>query len=202
VNRTIGGIPLTYWAGALIAGIVGFMYFRKRSTSPTGGGGAQQPGQPSFTQQQEVQDFQIFSALTSQQQASDVSFLGQVASLFSGGSSTGTPPTGTTPSSPPVTPSAPPATTPAPAAPGAAPKTPGYGTINTAQGQMVWLGVNQAGQPIYNVGGGAPVYFGNSSALATGAQYEKPGYDIYTPLSDASMVSQQTSTLGQPYVGG
>lgn len=210
MNRTIGGLPLVYWLGALGAGVIGFLYFRKKaaaSTSPATGartvGGA--AGQPQFTQQQEVQDFQIFSALTGQQQASDLSFLSEIAGLFSGGSSTGTTPTapgggGTTPppaTVPPPTATAPPATGTAP--PATTPKVPGYGTINTAQGQMVWLGVNEAGQPIYNVGGGAPVYFGNANALATGAQYEQPGYDIYTPVADEGLVSANTSVLNQAY---
>jgi hypothetical protein len=199
VNGRIAGIPISVWGIGIIGGIVGFMWIRKRSSSSSTGAGGAAPGQPTFTQQQEVQDFQIFSSLTSAQQASDLNFLSEVAGLFAGGGSpqsTTTPPPTTTPS-PPPTGTTPPATTPA-----AAPKTPGYGTINTAQGQMVWLGVNQAGQPIYNVGGGAPVYFGNAQALATGAQYEKPGYDIYTPVSDAGLVSSGTSNLANPYVAG
>lgn len=218
MNRTIGGLPLVYWIGALGVGVIGFLWFKKRgaaaSQSPaskaTLGGSA-----PAFSQQQEVQDFQIFSALTSAQQASDLNFLGQVGSLFSGGSSTGTstvpgggggstqtPPTTT----PPPTAPAPPPTVPAPPSTGTAPpatqaQTPGYGLVQTAQGEMVWLGVNSAGQPIYNVGGGAPVYFGNASALATGAQYEQPGEDIYTPVGYEGLVAHNTATLGQPYVG-
>jgi hypothetical protein len=121
-----------------------------------------------------------------------------VAGLFAGGSSTQTPATPSTPS----TPSTP--TTPSPPSTGTAPPTTqhqGYGTVPTAQGQMVWLGVNQAGAPIYNVGGGAPVYFGNTAGLATGAQYEKPGEDIYTPVAYENMVAGNTSVLSQPYVG-
>lgn len=200
MNGRVAGIPISVWGIGIIGGIVGFMWIRKRSSSSTGAGGAA-PGQPTFTQQQEVQDFQIFSSLTGAQQASDLNFLGEVASLFAGGGTQQTTPQtgGSTTPSPPSTGAAPPATTPAPTA---APKTPGYGTINTAQGQMVWLGVNQAGAPIYNVGGGAPVYFGNAAALATGGQYEQPGYDIYTPVSDAGMVSSSTSNLSSPYVAG
>lgn len=82
------------------------------------------------------------------------------------------------------------------------PKTTGYGLVNTVQGLMEWLGVNTAGSKVYNVGGGAPVYFGNASALATGAQYEQPGYDIYTPVGYASQVASTPQTLNQPYVAG
>jgi hypothetical protein len=79
---------------------------------------------------------------------------------------------------------------------------PAYGLVNTAQGLMEWLGVNKAGSPVYNVGGGAPVYFGNASALAQGAQYEQPGYDIYTPVGYAQQVAKTAIPLNQPYVAG
>jgi hypothetical protein len=93
MNRTIGGLPLIYWIGALGLGIGVFAWIKKKggaagATSPaTAGKGA---AANSFTQAQEVQDFQIFSALTGAQQASDLNFLSEVAGLFSGGSSTGT----------------------------------------------------------------------------------------------------------------
>ena len=77
-------------------------------------------------------------------------------------------------------------------------KTPGYGEVQTAQGPMVWLGVVGPNSPIYNVGGGAPVYFGNASNLATGPQYEHAGYDIYTPVSDASLVATSTAPWTGP----
>jgi hypothetical protein len=67
---------------------------------------------------------------------------------------------------------------------------------------MVWLGVNQANSPVFNVGGGAPVYWGNAQNLAVGGQYEKPGMDIYTPVGYAQQVSAQATPLSQPYVGG
>jgi hypothetical protein len=86
VNRSLFGIPVTYWAVGLIAGVIGFVWLRSRTKAP-GSGGAGTPAQPSFTQAQEVQDFQIFSALTGAQQASDLNFLGEVAGLFAGGSS-------------------------------------------------------------------------------------------------------------------
>lgn len=98
-----------------------------------------------------------------------------------------------------------PAPTPAPSpAVNVAPPAPSqaFGLVNTVQGLMEWLGVNKAGQPVYNVGGGAPVYFGNASALAQGAQYEQPGYDIYTPVGYAGQVSAQPTVLNQPYVAG
>jgi hypothetical protein len=85
VNRSFLGIPVTYWAVGVIAGVIGFVWLRSRTKAP--GGGAGTPAAPSFTQAQEVQDFQIFSALTGAQQASDLNFLSEVAGLFAGGSS-------------------------------------------------------------------------------------------------------------------
>jgi len=91
MNRP-GGIPIIVWLGALAAGIGGFVWLRKRNST----GGAASPatagrtGQPAFSQAQEVQDFQVFSALTSAQQGSDLNFLTEVAGLLGGGSSTGT----------------------------------------------------------------------------------------------------------------
>ena len=87
-----GGIPLIGWIGALVLGIGGVVWVRKRgsssgSSSPSTAG---KTGQPAFSQAQEVQDFQVFSALTSAQQGSDLNFLSEVASLLGGGSSTGT----------------------------------------------------------------------------------------------------------------
>lgn len=82
---SIAGIPISMWTIGIIAGVLGYLWMRKR-LQPQSASGAQ-PGQPTFTQQQEVQDFQIFSALTGQQQASDLNFLGEVASLFAGGGS-------------------------------------------------------------------------------------------------------------------
>jgi hypothetical protein len=60
---------------------------RSRTKSPSGGATTGPAATPPFTQAQEVQDFQIFSALTGAQQASDLNFLGEVAGLFAGGSS-------------------------------------------------------------------------------------------------------------------
>jgi hypothetical protein len=137
VNRP-GGIPIIFWLGGLVAGVGGFIWLRKRNAS----GGTASPatagktGQPAFSQAQEVQDFQVFSSLTSAQQASDLNFLSEVAGLIGGGSSTGTntpaPPTGVP--SPPPTGTTPPATIPASTVPAAAPASapppqtlPGYG---------------------------------------------------------------------------
>lgn len=77
----------------------------------------------------------------------------------------------------------------------------GYGLVNTVQGLMAWLGVNTAGSKIFNVGGGAPVYFGNASALAQGSQYEKPGEDIYTPVGYSGQIASTALPIGTPYGG-
>lgn len=74
-----------------------------------------------------------------------------------------------------------------------------YGIVNTAQGLMYWLGVNTTGSKVYNVGGGAPVYFGNASALAQGAQYEKPGQDIYTPVGYGNQIASTPVALQSAY---
>lgn len=132
MNRTLGGIPIIGWIVALGAVVGGSLWLKKRQA--TSGASSTTAGQqPQFTQAQEVQDFQIFSSLTSAQQASDLNMVSELASLFSGGSSsaatgsgsggggagtTTTPTTTTTPPasaipSPAPTGTAPPATVPA-----------------------------------------------------------------------------------------
>lgn len=102
----------------------------------------------------------------------------------------------------------PPSATLQPAPPPAPPPPPvvpasnsGYGIVNTVQGLMDWLGVNTAGSSIFNVGGGAPVYFGNASNLAQGGQYEKAGVDIYTPVGYSGQVASTAVPISQPYIG-
>lgn len=135
MNRP-GGIPIIFWLGALAAGIGGFVWLRKRNSGSSGTASpatAGKTGQPSFTQAQEVQDFQVFSALTSAQQGSDLNFLSEVATLVGGGASTagGSSGSGTGIPSPPSTGTTPPATVPtstvaAPASPSPQSE-PGYG---------------------------------------------------------------------------
>lgn len=81
--------------------------------------------------------------------------------------------------------------------PAAAPNNQGYGVVNTAQGPMVWLGVLGPNSPIYNVGGGAPVFFGNSSSLSQGPGQEHSGQDVYTPTSYENLVASSP----QPWTG-
>lgn len=132
MNRP-GGIPIIIWLGALAVGIGGFVWLRKRNStgSTASPATASKTGQPAFSQAQEVQDFQVFSSLTSAQQGSDLNFLTEVAGLLGGGSSTGTTNTPTTGiSSPPSTGTTSPATVPAStvAAPATPPQNePGYG---------------------------------------------------------------------------
>lgn len=87
--------------------------------------------------------------------------------------------------------------TPAAAAPAAStPPAPtptqyGYGEVPTSLGEMVWLGVTGAGGSTgadYQVGGGAPVYFGNASSLAQGGTTQA-GVDVYVPVAYAPQVS-------------
>ena len=85
MNRTLGGIPIIGWVVALGAVVGGALWLKKRQAKS--GASPTAAAQPAFTQAQEVQDFQIFSSLTSSQQASDLSFVSEMASLFSGGGS-------------------------------------------------------------------------------------------------------------------
>jgi hypothetical protein len=87
---------------------------------------------------------------------------------------------------------------PAPAAP-PGPNIPGYGLVQTAKGLMDWLGVNTAGSKIFNVSGGAPVYFGDAEALAQGAQYKQAGQDIYTPVQYVGQVATTPQPIAQAY---
>lgn len=83
--------------------------------------------------------------------------------------------------------------TPAAPAPAEAPRTFGQGIVSTAQGEMVWLGTTGAGGSTagdYQVGGGAPVYFGNSQTLAQGGT-QAAGVDVYTPVGYENLVSQK-----------
>lgn len=88
--RSVGGLPIWAWGAAIAVGIGGFAWVKRGSakssgtSSPKAGPGGAVP----FTQAQEVQDFQIFSALTSAQQGADLNMLSEVAGLFSGGPST------------------------------------------------------------------------------------------------------------------
>jgi hypothetical protein len=56
---------------------------------------------------------------------------------------------------------------------------------------MVWLGVTGAGGSTgsdYQVGGGAPVYFGNAQANSIGGT-SQAGIDVYTPVAYEDLVS-------------
>jgi hypothetical protein len=127
VNR----LPIWVYGAALAIGGLGFYFFRKKS----GTSGTASSATPPFTQTQEVQDFQIFSALTGAQQASDLNFLGEIAGLLGGGGTNssgsttgsggsgggGSTGTGSAIPSPPSTGSAPPSVVPG----GATPPNPG-----------------------------------------------------------------------------
>jgi len=147
MNRP-GGLPLIYWIAALGLGAGALVWIRRRGASSSPGTAAS-AGQPAFTQAQEVQDFQIFSALTGAQQASDLNMLTEVAGLFAGGSSTGTNTAGgSAVPSPPSTGTAPPTTVPSssitygsPGSPNtttfAAPPPPGAGYVWTGKQWVV-----------------------------------------------------------------
>jgi hypothetical protein len=76
----------------------------------------------------------------------------------------------------------------------------GEGTIDLPGiGQSVILGqLNSADKVVgYNVGGGAPVYFGNANAVAQGLQYVQPNNFAYTPVQYESLVSPTATATGQ-----
>lgn len=192
--------PLAGWAWLLIIAGVAYIYLRMRSNQANAAAAAQAQSQGLSTNLGTVP----VSNLTTQAQpmpiqTGDTFVSTTVPNTVNVSPSTTVnnciPPAAKLQVAPPPTPS--PAVNVKPPAPSQA-----YGLVNTVQGLMEWLGVNTAGSKIFNVGGGAPVYFGNASALATGAQYEQPGYDIYTPVGYANQVSQTATTLAQPYVAG
>lgn len=81
------------------------------------------------------------------------------------------------------------ATAATPGTPGAAaPSTAGYGVVPTKQGTMIYLGT--VGGTGYEVGGGAPVYFGNATTLEVGNTNRQAGQDVYTPVAYASQVAK------------
>jgi hypothetical protein len=84
MNRTIGGIPIIGWVAALGAIVAGALYIKKKNSTTATPAASKTPP---FTQAQEVQDFQVFSALTGAQQASDLNMVSELAGLFAGGSS-------------------------------------------------------------------------------------------------------------------
>jgi hypothetical protein len=74
---------------------------------------------------------------------------------------------------------------------------PAYQTINLPGiGQADVLGqIGANGQYTgYNVGGGAPVYFGNANAVAQGPQGEQPGNYAYTPVQYQGLIGSSKTT--------
>lgn len=70
---------------------------------------------------------------------------------------------------------------------------PGFGTIDTSQGEMVILGkegqTGPQGYSGYDVGGGAPVFYGNATDLSQGSALALPGNYVYTPIQYSPLVS-------------
>lgn len=91
MKRSIAGIPLWGWAAAIGAVIAGVVVVRGRQSKAAAGGSSTTPGAPTpFSQAQEIQDFSIFQALTSQQQSQDLGFVSQMLQFFGAGGGTGT----------------------------------------------------------------------------------------------------------------
>jgi hypothetical protein len=103
----------------------------------------------------------------------------------------GTAPATTTTATPPPPPTAP-----------AAPSQPGYGVTTINGQQYVILGEAAPGSNPYNVGGGAPVYYGNANNIAQGKaaaqQAASTGGYEYVPIAYASQVG---ATPGAPAPG-
>ena len=185
--------PLPGWAWGLIIAIAAyaFLYYKKKQAAAAAAAAQQQQGLSSNLGTVPV------SNLTTTAQPMPI----QLGDTFV---NTSTPVTVNNPAPivppPPPTGTQPPAPAPPPPpAPVPTPSTKGYGLVNTVQGLMYWLGVNTAGNQIYNVGGGAPVYFGNASGLAQGSQYEQPGQDIYTPVGYGNQIAGTPQPLQQAY---
>jgi hypothetical protein len=195
LKRRVGPLPM--WAWALIFVVVLGMYlsYRKSKAANAAAAAAAQQGVSSTNLGTTPVSNLVQTAQPMPVQLGDT-FV-SVPQSINTNTTTTVPITVKPPPSSSMQPAPAPAAPPAPAVP--APKQPGYGLVNTVQGLMVWLGVNQPGSKIYNVGGGAPVYFGNASALAQGGQYEKAGYDIYTPVGYAQQVASTPLPLSQAY---
>ena len=108
------------------------------------------------------------------------------------GTSTNSP---TTPAPTTPTPSPPSGSNPPPAT-GTTAKNEGYGTITIGGKQYAILG--RAGQEVYQVGGGAPVYFGNGNKVEQGSAAEaaaaKSGGYAYTPIEYVSQIAAKPTS--------
>lgn len=187
LTRRIG--PLPGWAWLLIVAGVAYLYMRMRSSSQANAAAQQQASGTSSN----LGTVPVSNLTTAAQpmpvQLGDT-FVNSTTPVTVNASPS------TTINNPPPSSTLQPAPTPAP------PKQVAYGIVNTAQGLMDWLGVNTAGSKIFNVGGGAPVYFGNATTLAQGPQYETAGSDIYTPVGYSGQVATTALPLQQPYLAG
>jgi hypothetical protein len=102
----------------------------------------------------------------------------------------------TTPSNPPTSnPTAPSGSNPPPSS-GSTGGSDGYGTITIGGKQYAILG--RAGQKVYQVAGGAPVYFGSGNSVAQGKAAEeqaaKDGGYAYTPIEYANLIVKSASS--------
>jgi len=111
------------------------------------------------------------------------------------------PPSTTTnsPTTPPPTtptPSPPTHSNPPPASTGTETPSKGFGTITIGGKQYAILG--RAGSQVYQVGGGAPVYFGNGNSVAQGSAAEqaaaKSGGYAYTPIEYIDQIAQKPTS--------
>lgn len=96
MRRSIGGLPLWAWVAALGAVVGGAVLVKRRQSGSAAGATSPAVQQP-FSAQQEMQDFQVFQALTSAQQSSDLGFVSQMLAMFGAGG--GTAATGAAPGS-------------------------------------------------------------------------------------------------------
>ena len=185
LRRRYGPLPVWAWALIFVVLLGAFLSYRKRQQTAAAAAVAASQG----TAASNLGTVPV-SNLTTAAQPMPVQLGDTFVSVpqnISTNTTTNVPITNNPPPSSSLQTAPPPAAPPPPQVP--APATPGYGLVNTVKGLMIWLGLNQPGSPVYNVGGGAPVYFGNANTLAQGAQYEQAGSDIYTPVGYQGQVA-------------
>lgn len=192
LKRRVGILPIWAWGLILVVVLALYLSYRKKKAAAAAAAANQQTGNN-------------LSSNLGTVPVSNLTTAAQPMPIQMGDTFVNTTVPTTVNASPTINNPPPPATTTQPAPP--PPPSPvvnstaskAYGIVNTVQGLMYWLGVNQAGAQIYNVGGGAPVYFGNASALAQGGQYEHPGSDIYTPVGYGGQIASTPQPLQSAY---
>lgn len=196
LRRRVGFLPVWAWALLLVVVLALFLSYRKQKAAQAA---AQQNAQNQNNVSSNLGTVPV-SNLTTVAQPMPIQ-MGDTFVNTSVPETVNVSPSTTVNNQPPamtMQPAPPPAPPPPPVVPNTQPKQPGYGLVNTIQGLMVWLGVNTAGNQVYNVGGGAPVFFGNASSLSQGLP-SGTGQDIYTPVGYQNQVASSPELLRSAY---